>query len=140
MTLTNAIATTLNPLVTSDKVKAIYDHASPENLGYPKIEVYPVGVVSERLTNRERLERHSFEVRISQESAKENVGAEEAQEITQKLVNDVIDILDNEINAVSPLQGQCDWVEPIESVENRTTEEVPIISHVITLVAVTTRY
>lgn len=134
--ITNGIKTVLQPLVDDQKVVAIYDHSSPERTGYPRIEVVNTGMTTERMTNRERLERYTFDIIVSQEATSENAGSSNAHTTVGKVMKTVFDELDAEMDSSTPLNATCEWVEGFESNEVREVREAGLIVHTITITAV----
>lgn len=128
----------LTPLKTQNKVKQIDQFSSAEVVGYPRIQVLSKGYSSEYLTNRERLVDYVFTIVVTQEKTVENTGPEEAEQIMDNLISEIVGILDAQIDASLPLGGTVDFIRPVESTEVDTSDELPVIKHTITIRAVKT--
>jgi len=134
----NAIVNLLQPLVIQGKIKQLDQFSSNDIIGYPRVQVLSVGVKTEYLTNRERLITYNYDIVITQEKTKENIGAENAEDIIDLLVQEVVQLFDTQINSGTPLGGTVDFIRPVETEEADTIEELAVIQHTIKLQAIKT--
>jgi len=134
----NAIITLLQPLVNTGKVKQLDQFSSNDILGYPRIQVLSKGAITEYLTNRERLITYNYDVVVTQEKTKENIGAGNAEIIMDTLIQEIIQLFDGQINSGVPLSGTVDFIRPVETEEVDAVEELAVIQHIIKVQAIKT--
>jgi hypothetical protein len=135
-TIGASIVTLLTPLLNAGKIKQLDQYSSREVLGYPRIQVLSKGVETEYLTNVERLKTYNFDIVITQEKTVENITPEDAEEISDLLIQEVVDLLDGQINTSTPLAGAVDFIRPVSTSEIEALEELPVISNTIQLQAI----
>lgn len=134
----SAIITLLQPLVTQGKVKQLDQFSSNDISGYPRIQVLSKGAITEYLTNRERLITYNYDVVVTQEKTKENIGAGNAELIMDTLIQEIIQLFDEQINSGVPLSGTVDFIRPVETEELDSVQELAVIQHIIKVQAVKT--
>jgi hypothetical protein len=133
-----AIITLLQPLVNTGKVKQLDQFSSNDITGYPRVQVLSTGVQTEYLTNRERLITYNYDVVVTQEKTKENIGTGNAEVITDTLIQEMVQLFDGEINDGTPLSGTVDFIRPVETEETDSVEELAVIQHIIKVQGVKT--
>lgn len=134
----SAIITLLQPLVTQGKVKQLDQFSSNDVLGYPRVQVLSKGAITEYLTNRERLITYNYDVVVTQEKTKENIGAGNAELIMDTLIQEIIQLFDGQINSGVPLSGTVDFIRPVETEELDSVQELAVIQHIIKVQAIKT--
>lgn len=134
----SAIITLLQPLVTQGKVKQLDQFSSNDISGYPRIQVLSKGAITEYLTNRERLITYNYDVVVTQEKTKENIGAGNAELIMDTLIQEIIQLFDGQINSGVPLSGTVDFIRPVETEELDSVQELAVIQHIIKVQAIKT--
>jgi hypothetical protein len=133
-----AIITLLQPLVTQGKVKQLDQFSSNDILGYPRVQVLSKGAITEYLTNRERLITYNYDVVVTQEKTKENIGVGNAELIMDTLIQEIIQLFDGQINSGVPLSGTVDFIRPVETEELDSVQELAVIQHIIKVQAIKT--
>ena len=134
----SAIITLLQPLVTQGKVKQLDQFSSNDVLGYPRVQVLSKGAITEYLTNTERLITYNYDVVVTQEKTKENIGAGNAELIMDTLIQEIIQLFDGQINSGVPLSGTVDFIRPVETEELDSVQELAVIQHIIKVQAIKT--
>ena len=134
----SAIITLLQPLVTQGKVKQLDQFSSNDISGYPRVQVLSKGANTEYLTNRERLITYNYDVVVTQEKTKENIGAGNAELIMDTLIQEIIQLFDGQINSGVPLSGTVDFIRPVETEELDSVQELAVIQHIIKVQAIKT--
>lgn len=135
-TISAGIASVLASLVTTEKVKAIYEYAKTDPVGYPYIEIVPTGYEAQYFTNVQNQMEYAFEIRIHQEKSNDARGEVNAQDDINQVLDDVVTILTAQQFANSPLNGSCDFIRPSVTLATESTAEVPEIIQTITLTVV----
>lgn len=133
-----AIISLLTPLKTAKKIKQLDQFSSDEVVGYPRIQVLYIGADTEYLTNRERLIKYKYNIIITQEKSKENIGNVKAEDISNRLIQEVIELFDGQINSGTPLSSTVDYIEPVIETRIDTVDELAIIRSELQLIAVKT--
>lgn len=134
--ISSGIKTVLNELVLQSKVKAIYEYAKAEPIGYPYIEIIPNGIENNKLTNIQNQIEYTFKIRLHQEKSKDNIGEEDGQDIMNYLLDDVIDILKTEQLNSQPLNNSCDFIRPALSIQSTEDNQLPEVVQEVDLTAV----
>lgn len=135
-TISAGIASVFASLVTTGKVKAIYEYAKTDPIGYPYIEIVPTGYEARYLTNTQNQMEYAFEVRIHQEKSNEARGEVNAQDDINQVLDDVVTILTAQQFASNPLNGSCDFIRPSVTLGTESTSDLPEIIQTITLTIV----
>lgn len=135
-TISAGIASTLSGLVTDNKAKIIYEYSKTTTVGYPYIEIVPIGFENLYLTNQQNQIEYSFEIRIHHETTTENRGEANAQDDINQLIDDVVTLITTEQFSSTPLNGSCDFIRPSTTLSQKSLEEIPEILTILTLTAV----
>ena len=135
-TIGASIITLLTPLKNAGKIKQLDQFSSNEITGYPRVQVLSKGIETEYLTNVERLYTYNFDIIITQEKTKENITPITAEEISDLLVQEIVDLFNTQINTSTPLGGSVHFIRPVIVSEQEVVDELAVIRNTLQLQAI----
>lgn len=135
-TIGASIITLLTPLKNAGKIKQLDQFSSNEILGYPRVQVLSKGIETEYLTNVERLYTYNFDIIITQEKTKENITPSTAEEVSDLLVQEIVDLFNTQINTSTPLGGTVHFIRPVIVSEQEVVDELAVIRNTLQLQAI----
>jgi|GEM_PF-3688218 len=135
-TIGASIITLLTPLKNAGKIKQLDQFSSNEITGYPRVQVLSKGIETEYLTNVERLYTYNFDIIITQEKTKENTTSITAEEISDLLVQEIVDLFNTQINTSTPLGGSVHFIRPVIVSEQEVVDELAVIRNTLQLQAI----